>query len=108
MEIQKDLCSNELRKVALLITKASELGMDLSSYGELGVNQSNGNVYLWNENYNFSLFIDLGDDTIQACWTNFNNGDEEIIDATNESLYSLEDWVRNNQNKMEEDEVKEA
>ena len=99
MEIQKDLCSNELRKAGLLLTKASDLGLDLSCYGEIGVNQSNGNVYLWSENYSFSLFIDLGSDTIWACWTNFDDGDEEIIEATNESLYSLDDWVRDNHDK---------
>lgn len=94
MEIQKDLCNNELRKIGLLIAKAGDLGMDLSYYGVAGVNSSSGNTYLWIEDYPFTLFIDLsGDDIIQACWSNFNNGDEEIINVENKSLYDLERWA---------------
>jgi hypothetical protein len=100
MKFQSDLCSNELRKVGLLLQKANDLGLDLDCYGEIGLNKSNGNVYLWSENYHFSLFIDLGSDTIWACWTNYDDGEEEIIDATNESLYTLDDWVRENEYKV--------
>jgi hypothetical protein len=103
MEIAKDLCSNELRKAAILITKASQLGMTLNSYGNIGVNQNNGNVYMWLEEYPFSLFIDLGDDTIQACWSSFESGCEEIIDVNSQTLYELEQWCENlYQNEIEE------
>jgi hypothetical protein len=103
MEIAKDLCSNELRKSALLITEASRLGMTLNSYGNIGVNQNNGNVYMWLEEYPFSLFIDLGDDTIQACWSSFESGCEEIIDVNGQSLHELEQWCENlYQNEIEE------
>lgn len=94
MDIQKELCGNELRKVGLLLAKAGSLGMDLSGFGEAGVNRNNGNVYLWLEDYPFSLFIDLsGDDAIQACWSNFDNGDEEFITVDNLNLYQLEKWA---------------
>ena len=96
MEIKKDLCANAIRKVALLITKASELGMDISTYGEAAENQSNGNVYLWLENYPFTLYIDLGSDDVQACWTNYDNGDEEFIDVDSMTLYQIEEWCKNN------------
>ena len=96
MEIKKDLCANAIRKVALLITKASELGMDISTYGEAAENQSNGNVYLWLENYPFTLYIDLGSDDVQACWTNYDNGDEEFIDVDSMTLYQLEEWCKIN------------
>jgi hypothetical protein len=95
MEIKQGLCSNALRKVGLLITKASELGMDLDGFGEIAENQSNGNVYLWNDDDSFTLFIDLGSDTIWACWYNFYNGEEEIIDSTNMTLYQIEEWANN-------------
>jgi hypothetical protein len=98
MEIKKDLCANAIRKVALLITKASKLGMDISGYGEAAENQSNGNVYLWLENYPFTLFIDLGSDDVQACWTNYNEDDhEEFIDVDSMTLYELEEWCANNE-----------
>jgi len=93
MNINENLCSNELRKAALLITEASRLGMNISGYGEIGVNQSNGNVYLWLEDYPFCLFIDLGDDEIQACWSNSYNGEEEFIDTAGLSLDLLNDWA---------------
>ena len=100
------MCSNEVRKMGLLITEASRLGMDLGGYGETGVNQSNGNVYLWLEDYPFSLFIDLGSDDIQACWSDFDSGNEEFI-LTNKwvdmknvtmSLDDLYKWCEDNAN----------
>jgi hypothetical protein len=92
MDIQQNLCVNELRKVAILVTKAVGIGMNPGSYGEAGVNGSNGNVYVWLEDYPFSLFIDLsGDDRIQACWNGENS--EGIIDATDMSLHDLETWA---------------
>lgn len=97
MNISQELCANELRKSALLITEASRLGMDISGYGEIGVNQSNGNVYLWLEDYPFALFIDLGSDDIQACWTDSNNGNEEFTDTANMSLHDLYQWVEYNE-----------
>jgi hypothetical protein len=94
MEIQENLCANELRKVAILITKAVGIGMNPSSYGSAGVNGTNGNVYIWLEDYPFSLFIDLsGDDTIQACWSSFYTDDEETIDASDMTLHDLEAWA---------------
>jgi hypothetical protein len=94
MEINQNLCANALRKVALLITKASDIGMDLSGYGQAAENPYSGNVYLWLEDYNFTLYIDLsGDDTITALWTDLDTGDEEITDASDMSLRELEDWA---------------
>lgn len=93
MEISQNLCSNALRKVALLITKASNLGMDVSGYGEAGENQNSGNVYLWLEDYPFTLYIGLGSDTIYANWTNPNNGEEEDIDIEAMPLFDIEAWA---------------
>jgi hypothetical protein len=93
MEISTDLCSNELRKAALLITEASRLGMSLNSYGNIGVNQNNGNVYLWLEDYPYSLFIDLGSDDVQACWSNSDNGEEEFTDTAGLTLDLLNTWA---------------
>ena len=95
MEItNKNLCSNELRKIALLMTKASDLGMDISGYGVADVNQYSGNTYLWLEDYPFTLFITLGDDSIWANWSSPMNGEEheiEVYEATN--LDRLEKWA---------------
>jgi hypothetical protein len=93
MELSTKMCGNELRKTALLITEASRLGMDLSGYGNLDVNSSNGNVYLWLEDYPFSLFIDLGSDDVQVCWSSYESDWEEFNTTADKTLYDLEQWA---------------
>jgi hypothetical protein len=93
MEIKSNLCSNATRKIGLLIAKASELGMDVGGYGFADENTSSGNVYLWLEDYSFTLFIGLGSDTIYALWTNFNDGEEIETEVEEKSLQDLWDWA---------------
>jgi hypothetical protein len=93
MEIKSNLCSNAVRKIGLLITKASDLGMDLSGYGFADENKNSGNVYLWLEDYQFTLYIGLGDDTIYASWSDPMNGEEEEIEVGNMELAELESWA---------------
>jgi hypothetical protein len=93
MEITANLCSNATRKIGLLITKASDLGMDIGGYGEASENTSSGNVYLWLEDYSFTLYIGLGSDSIYAVWTNSDNGDETVIEVTSTTrLDDLYQW----------------
>lgn len=94
MNITQNLCSNALRKVALLITKASDLGMDISGGGEVAENNNSGAVYLWLEDYPFTLYIGLGGvDTVYASWSSYECEREEIIKATGETLRSLTAWA---------------
>lgn len=94
MEIKSNLCSNATRKIGLLILKASDLGMDLSGYGFADENTNSGTVYLWLEDYAFTLYIDLGSDVVKACWSNPDNGEEEfILDVSGYSLEELESWA---------------
>jgi hypothetical protein len=102
MEIKSNLCNNATRKISLLITKASELGMDISGYGFADENPNSGNVYLWLEDYQFTLFIGLGDDTIWASWSDPMNGDEEEIEVSNKSLAELELWAEQLYTEAEE------
>lgn len=92
MEIKSNLSSNPMRKIGLLITKASDLGIDVSGY-----------VYLWLEDYPFTLFIDLGSDDIQALWSNPNDGEEIEISVGNMSLYDLENWAHKLYAEMEQE-----
>lgn len=105
MEItNKNLCSNELRKIALLMTKASDLGMDLSGYGFADMNPNSGHVYLWLEDYPFTLFISLGSDDIWALWSNPEDGEEVVTNVIDEmTLDNLYDWVQ--QLELESEEV---
>jgi hypothetical protein len=98
------MCANEIRKGALLITKASDIDMDMGCYGEVAVNPHSGNVYLWLEEYPFSLFIGLGgSDRIMACWNSGYTDKEEIIDAHDATLHDLETWAEN-LNQIDEEE----
>lgn len=97
MEIKSNLCSNATRKIGLLITKASELGMDVSGYGFADENTNSGNVYIWLEDYNFTLYIGLGSDTIYALWTNSEDGEEIELDVTGKTLNDIDAWVEQNE-----------
>ena len=101
MEITSNLCANATRKIGLLITKASELGMDISGYGEASENTSSGNVYLWLEDYPFTLFIGLGSDTIYANWSNPVDGEEEDIDIEAMPLFDIEAWAYKLENQAQ-------
>jgi hypothetical protein len=94
MEINtENMVNNELRKAALLMLKACEMNMDLTSYGEVAVNEHNGNVYLWVEDYPFTLYIPLGErNTIYALWTNTENGDEVQTPVHGKNLDRLLKW----------------
>lgn len=102
MEIKSNLCANATRKIGLLITKASDLGMDISGYGFADENQHSGCVYLWLEDYSFTLYIGLGSDTIYALWTNPNDGEEIETETEGKTLDDLETWAADLYNKAEE------
>lgn len=107
-EIEKDLCRNAQLKAGLLIGKACAIGMDITGYGVVGENKSNGNVYLWLEDELFSLYIDLGSDEIKALWTNYNDGEEEIISADGVEYDILYDWANDLQEKANAQEEQSA
>ena len=93
MEIKSNLGNNQMRKVAILLTKASELGMDVSGYGFADENKHSGNVYLWLEDYSFTLYIGLGDDEVMANWSDPYDGEEHDTEVGDKSLYELEQWT---------------
>lgn len=79
MEIKSDkMCANEIRKVALILTRISDkLGWDISGYGFADVNQSSGNTYVWLEDYPVTPYIGLsGDNEICYLWTCPECGEE--------------------------------
>jgi len=93
MLIESNLAANQLRKVALLITAAAWLGMDVSGYGQADENKSSGYVYLWLEDYPFTLFIGPSGDEVCAIWTNSEDGEEHECELGNLSLDDLYVWV---------------
>ena len=101
MQINENLSNNAYRKIAKILTKASDLGMDLSGYGEASENTSSGHVYLWLEDYPFTLFISLGAGEVEAVWSDPVNGEETIIEVGNMSLDSLESWAYKLENQSQ-------
>jgi len=101
MQIDEKLCNNAYRKIALLVTKAVDLGIDLSGHGEASENSTSGCVYLWLEDHPFTLFIGLGADEIQAVWSSPIDGEETIIEVGNMSLESLESWAYKLENQAQ-------
>jgi len=93
MELKTNLCSNAVRKIGLLITKAAELGMQLDRYGFADENKNSGNVYLWLEDCPFTLYIGLVSDNVYALWSNPNDGEEIELDISKMNLSQLEDWA---------------
>jgi len=102
MNINENLCNNAYRKIAKLLTKASELGMDLSGDGVASENNSSGHVYLAMTDYNFTLFISLGSDDIQALWYSTYDGEEIEITVGDMSLSDLEAWASELDKQAEE------
>jgi hypothetical protein len=90
MNINENLCSNAYRKIAKILTKASDLGMDLSGEGHADENTTSGHVYLWLEDYSFTLFISLGSDDVQALWVSPDSNEEIEITVGDKSLSDLE------------------
>ena len=88
----------ELEKAIFLQKTAVDLGMDVSGYGEVAVNQNSGYTYLWLEDYQFTLYMpincDLKKSDIWALWTNPNDGEEiEYHLTSGTTLKTLEAWA---------------
>jgi hypothetical protein len=102
MQINENLCNSAYRKIAKILTKASDLGMDLSGYGHADENTTSGHVYLWLEDYPFTLFISLGSDEVRALWTSPNDGEEIEISVSDLTLAQLEQWTWDADKQAEE------
>lgn len=89
----------ERKKAIFLMGVAEELGISLNDcYGEVAVNDNSGFVYVWSEDYNFSLYMpikcELKKSDVCALWTNSNNGDEKTFNLKeNTTLQDIEEWA---------------
>lgn len=105
MQISENLCNNAYRKVAKILAKAVDLGMDLSGDGYADENKSSGHVYLAMTDYNFTLFISLGADDIQALWFSSVDGEEVEIEVGDMTLDDLENWSIDLDIKADEEQL---
>jgi len=86
----KNMGNNETSKVCELIDKTIKFEWD-HNYSEIGFNENSGNVYIYNEDVPYTLFIDLSDD-LMACKTDYETGEEDIIEVGEMSRHDLEKW----------------
>lgn len=100
-----DMQGWERQKACFLIEIAEKLGMNLDSYGEVAVNSTSGNTYLWSEDYNFSLHMpincELKKEDVYALWTNSNDGEERETNIKDMDLKAIEDWANKQEKSIE-------
>jgi hypothetical protein len=69
--------------------------MDVSGYGFADENKNSGNVYLWLEDYPFTLYIGSScDEEIMALWSNPEDGGELETEAKGKTLIDLHDFCK--------------
>ena len=93
-----DMCDWERRKAIFLMGVAEDLGINLNSYGEVAVSKNSGYVYVWSENYNFSLYMpincELQKSDIVALWSCLECGQEEETQLREEdTLKDIEERI---------------
>ena len=98
----------EVEKAVFLQKTAIDLGMDISGYGEMGVNPNSGYTYLWLEDYPFTLYMPISCELVKtdvyALWSNPEDGEEiEMSLESNTRLVDIEEWVE----KCEKGEITE-
>ena len=89
----------EREKAVFLMGIAEErFNLDLEGYGELGMNENSGNVYLWLEDYPFTLFMPINCKLkLEDVWVmaiNNETGEEfERNLERKDTIETLEDWA---------------
>lgn len=99
----------ERQKAVFLMGVAEEIGYSLEGYGEVAVNSNSGYVYIWSENYSFSLYMpiscELQKSDIYALWSCGNCGTEEEYNLTKEDdLNTIEEEI----NKIEKEHIRKS
>ena len=94
------MTQREREKAVFLMSIAEErLNLDLEGYGELGMNENSGNVYLWLEDAQFTLFMpincELKLEDVQVMATDTETGEEfECNLERKDTVETLEEWAR--------------
>jgi hypothetical protein len=106
MEININKMCNWERKKSIYLMEIAEnkLNMDLSEYGFCDVNQSNGNVYIWLENYPFSIYLpincELTESDVIVLYTDNNHGDETELTLDNfDDIDDIYKWIEKIEDK---------
>lgn len=89
----KYMSRNQLKNVGRLIIKAGELDFPIdSAMTQIGYNTTYGNVYLWCEDMQYTLFISDFDSRIKVLYTCPYDGEETERLAGNDAS-KLDKWA---------------
>ena len=98
----ENFVSWEQEKAVYLQKIAIELGMDLDGSGEIAVNRSSGNTYLWLEDYSFVLYLsiacELKKHDVWVMYQDINTGEEheDTLDCIGDTYQDIENWISKN------------
>ena len=95
IKIDKKYTLRNTYQMGTLLQTAAKLGIEISGYGELAVNQQSGNTYLWLEDYIRTLYLDCCEKTsVSVLWTCPNCGDESTRTLNKlDTIESLDEWA---------------
>lgn len=98
-----NMCYWEREKAIYLMQVANDLDYDFNEFGEINVNQSSGNVYLWSENYTYCLFMpincELSREYVYASYSDPDDGEEFEFQISTNNLDDVEAWIEEIQNE---------
>ena len=84
----------EIEKAVYLLQTALDLNIELTGEGLIGVNATTGNVFLFLEEYSFTLYLpitcELNKRDVQVCYWNAETGEEKVVHLNDLVLYDLE------------------
>lgn len=109
MEVNyKEMDRWESEKAVFLQKTAIELGMDVSGKGTVDVSPNSGYVYLWLEDYSFTLYMPISCELIKtnvsAIWSNPQDGEEMEFNLRKPTtLRHLEEWAERLDKKFNKD-----
>lgn len=96
-EALNQMGSWERKKAMYLLEVAEEIGYD-TEWGQIGLNDSSGNVWLWSENHMTCLYMtincDLTKNDIWVMYSSPENGHEFEIELGQRTLKEIEKWAQ--------------
>lgn len=98
MEINtKNMGSWSLQKAGYLLVVAGNLNMELDGSGVVDVNENSGYVYLWLEDYSFTLYMpiccELVKSDVWALWSDDTGFEYSMRLLESTTLTEINQWV---------------
>ena len=95
---EENFCGWEMTKALFILSVANVMEINLSSYGELAVNNNSGYTYLWLEDYGFTLYMPINcklekSEIYVSFLSNLNNDEIERPLTEFDNLYKIEKWI---------------